>query len=135
MNEQKMNEQMKKTAKTSGQNGPGGRALDRLTLKQDEARPVQNTRVEAPRVTYTIRDESEISPETEEDGFPDGYLECRVWQSLHGELETKATFSGAHRREAVSVHVRRLWEAFLPGFQLAHPHPHPHRGEALCVSF
>ncbi|EDL35529.1 zinc finger protein 42, isoform CRA_a [Mus musculus] len=78
MNEQKMNEQMKKTAKTSGQKGPGGRALDRLTLKQDEARPVQNTRVEAPRVTYTIRDESEISPETEEDGFPDGYLECII---------------------------------------------------------
>ncbi|XP_021026417.1 zinc finger protein 42 homolog [Mus caroli] len=78
MNEQKMNEQMKKMAKTSGQKGPGGRALDRLTLKQDEARPVQNSRMEAPRVTYTIHDESEISPGTEEDDFPDEYLECII---------------------------------------------------------
>lgn len=73
-----MNEQMKKTAKTNGQKGPGGRALDRLTLKQEEPRPVQNTRVEAPLVTYNIHDESEISPETEEDDFPEGYLECII---------------------------------------------------------
>lgn len=73
-----MNEQMKKTAKTSGQKGQGGRALDRMTLKQDEVRPVQNTRVEPPHVTYTIHEESEISPDTEEDEVPDGYLECII---------------------------------------------------------
>ncbi|XP_029388129.1 zinc finger protein 42 homolog [Mus pahari] len=73
-----MNEQMKKTAKTSDQKGSGGRALDRMTLKQDEARPVQSTRAEAPHVTYTFHDESEVSLETEEDDFPDGYLECII---------------------------------------------------------
>ncbi|XP_028630203.1 zinc finger protein 42-like isoform X2 [Grammomys surdaster] len=73
-----MNEQMKKVVKTSGQKGPGGRALDRMTLKQDEARPVQNTRVDPPHVTYTIHDAGEISLDTEEEDFPDGYLECII---------------------------------------------------------
>eukprot|EP00073_Rattus_norvegicus_P046375 XP_017448523.1 PREDICTED: zinc finger protein 42-like isoform X1 [Rattus norvegicus] len=73
-----MNEQMKKMAKTSGQKGPGRRALDRMTLNHDEARPVQNTRVEPPHVTYTIHEEGEISPENEEDVFPNGYLECII---------------------------------------------------------
>ncbi|XP_028623988.1 zinc finger protein 42 homolog [Grammomys surdaster] len=73
-----MNEQMKKVVKTSGQKGPGGRALDRMTLKQDEARPVLNTRVDPPHVTYTIHDASEISLDTEEEDFPDGYLECII---------------------------------------------------------
>ncbi|XP_052018845.1 zinc finger protein 42 homolog [Apodemus sylvaticus] len=75
-----MNEQVKKMAKTSGQKGPGGRALDRMTLKHevDEVRPVQNTRVEPPHAVYTIHDEIDIIPEAQEDDFPDGYLECII---------------------------------------------------------
>lgn len=69
-----MNEQMKKTVKTSGQRGPGGRALDRMTLKQDEGRTIQNTRVDPPHVTYTIHDAGEISLDPEEED----YLECII---------------------------------------------------------
>lgn len=67
-------------AKSSGQNGLGGRAL-RANLKQDEERQVPKTRVEPPYITYTIQDEdvySGASPDAEEDDFVDGYIECII---------------------------------------------------------
>lgn len=73
-----MKKQMKKMAKTSGQKGPGGRALSSANVKQDEEGQAQKT---PPHITYAIRDEvvySEISLKAEDDDFPDGYIECII---------------------------------------------------------
>ncbi|OBS57566.1 hypothetical protein A6R68_11311 [Neotoma lepida] len=79
-----MNEQMKRMAKTSGQKGLGGRALSR-GLKQEEVKQVPRTRGEP----LLIHDEdvySETSPETEEDDFPDGYIECIIREEAEQDL-------------------------------------------------
>ncbi|EGW10388.1 Zinc finger protein 42 [Cricetulus griseus] len=60
---------MEKMAKTRSQKGLGRRALSRANSKQEEV------------TQDTIQDEdvfSETSPETEEDDFPDGYIECII---------------------------------------------------------
>ncbi|XP_059100944.1 zinc finger protein 42 homolog [Peromyscus eremicus] len=72
---------MKKMAKTSGQKGQGEGALSRGNADQEEARQDQKTRGEPLHVTYPIHDEdvySETSPETEDEDFPDGYIECII---------------------------------------------------------
>ncbi|KAL1773040.1 zinc finger protein 42 [Sigmodon hispidus] len=76
-----MNEQMKKTAKTSGQKGPSERALSRASPKQDEVKQAQKTRNDPLHLTCTIHNEdvrSETIPGTEEDDFPEGYIECII---------------------------------------------------------
>ncbi|KAL1778811.1 zinc finger protein 42 [Sigmodon hispidus] len=76
-----MNEQMNKTAKTSGQKGLSERAVSRANPKQDKVRQVQKTRNDPLHLTCTIRNEdvhSETIPGTEEDDFPDGYIECVI---------------------------------------------------------
>ncbi|CAO2611991.1 Zinc finger protein 42 [Lemmus lemmus] len=70
----------KKMAKTSGQKDLGRQAL-RLNTKQEEVDQVQKTSVEPLHITCTIHDEdaySEAFSETEEDDFPDGYIECII---------------------------------------------------------
>ncbi|XP_005362614.1 zinc finger protein 42 homolog [Microtus ochrogaster] len=75
-----MNKEVKKMAKTSGQNGLDSRAL-RANTKQEEVDQVQKTNMEPFHITYTIHDEDmygETNPDTEEDDFPDGYIECII---------------------------------------------------------
>ncbi|XP_015854297.1 zinc finger protein 42 homolog [Peromyscus maniculatus bairdii] len=76
-----MKEQMKKMAETSGQKSQGEGALGRANAEREEARQDQKPRGEPLHVTYTIHDEDvfrETNPETEEDDFPDGYIECII---------------------------------------------------------
>ncbi|XP_050003153.1 zinc finger protein 42 homolog isoform X2 [Alexandromys fortis] len=75
-----MNKEVKKMAKTSGQNGLDSRAF-RANTKQEEVDQVQKTNMEPLHITYTIHDEDmygETNPDTEEDDFPDGYIECII---------------------------------------------------------
>lgn len=75
-----MSTEVKKMAKTSGQKGQGRRAL-RVNTKQEEVDQVQKTSLEPFHITYTIHDDDmygETNPETEDDDFPDGYIECII---------------------------------------------------------
>ncbi|KAL6030939.1 hypothetical protein STEG23_001369 [Scotinomys teguina] len=108
-----MNEQMKKMAKTSDQEDLGGRALSRANPKQEEVRQVQETRGEPLHITYAIHGEdvySETGPETQEDDFPDGYIECIIRGEffepiLEEDLLFKAFENLEKAEEELSHHV------------------------------
>lgn len=75
-----MNKEVKKMVKTSGQKGLGSRA-PRVNPKQEEVDQVQKTSIEPLHITYTIHGGDvydDTNPETEEDDFPDGYIECII---------------------------------------------------------
>ncbi|KAL1786252.1 zinc finger protein 42, partial [Sigmodon hispidus] len=57
------------------------RALSRASPKQEKVNQAQKTRNDPLHLTYTILNEdvhNETIPGTEEDDFPDGYIECII---------------------------------------------------------